>query len=641
MKTAQPAVEASAGTSPEPIGAPPAYLIVHSRTALSLSRRMMEVPPLVLTTSWPAEEILRRSEIPVIQIEDLLTEELANEIDRFVLCVIQNWYRRNSEDFSVVDGISLGQALEYRFFNCGSRPTESFTATHGVPAFVRAAALFAQALEKVRSRVLIHDLKESAQLDALRIVAAKFGLALKPWTDDSALHLFRNLFSQMRDRFQWFRSQVRRFFRVATNVCCGDFEALAGLRIYRVARSILSRRPHGARSVAMVMYSCLRLVKAELESRGHPVTKPWDQADPILAFANSRRLRNQWVAVNERWSNARSDPAWRAGFVFQGMDLWEHFDGLFSRAVEEWFPQTLRQAFALRRFFERHQVGALVVPFDSPDFARLCVLTARQAKIPTLVVQHGLYAYHEIDNEEFTVGEHACVIGEADAKMVARRQPKVDVHCVGCLQLDFQKNLHAKVHAKVRPRGDFLEILVLTNGMAPTLAASKAIDSARYLDGVVRALSRATRPIKVTLKLHPSETRQQFEAVFRLLDPTVDFELAEGWTLPALLPQCDLVISPASTAIAEALALGKPVLRVDLCGERSPPALDEGSGLPISRTSADLAAHLKEALEGYSEFVARYPFGRILDGLGPQDGRAAVRVADIVESLLDKTGGGC
>ena len=82
--------------------------------------------------------------------------------------------------------------------------------------------------------------------------------------------------------------------------------------------------------------------------------------------------------------------------------------------------ESLAVASTLRRAFARRKVKLAVLPFDSPPNARLVVHAAREAGIPTLVVQHGFpNGSHDPDR---TLADAVAVWAESDVAPLQLRR---------------------------------------------------------------------------------------------------------------------------------------------------------------------------------------------------------------------------
>jgi hypothetical protein len=321
-------------------------------------------------------------------------------------------------------------------------------------------------------------------------------------------------------------------------------------------------------------------------------------------------------------------------FTFLGVNCFPFFNALLTKMIEHGFRKTLKQVKELQDCYEKLDILAILVPDDEPVFHRLCVLVAKRMEQPSLVIGHGLLNYPTVGHAELMTADQICVVGEADFKEMRKRRPDTPIHIIGCLQFDQYRM--AKGEGELdsdRAAGLPLRILVLT---LPTnsSARSRSIDPEVYLKGVAQALNPFTGNIRVTFKLHPSENISRYKAALEWLAPQFACTVEGGHTLPILLPRSDLVIAPASTAVAEALFLRKPVIYYRVQTDTVPPLFQEGSGLMTAGDADELARHVAPAVTDYRAFLRDYDFESPRRFLGPLDGSAGDRLADAVEAML-------
>jgi CDP-glycerol glycerophosphotransferase (TagB/SpsB family) len=140
---------------------------------------------------------------------------------------------------------------------------------------------------------------------------------------------------------------------------------------------------------------------------------------------------------------------------------------------------------------------------------------------------------------------------------------------------------------------------------------------------------------KLIIKLHPAVEREADyqEIVKELAEPPVICQDVPLWEL---LHACSVVITVFSTGGLEAMAVGRPVVGMNLFGEDTP--FDETSGAVVVRKEADLLPALqailyqglsKERKEAASKFVYQNAY--------LQDGKAAKRIADLIVQMATET----
>jgi CDP-glycerol glycerophosphotransferase (TagB/SpsB family) len=153
------------------------------------------------------------------------------------------------------------------------------------------------------------------------------------------------------------------------------------------------------------------------------------------------------------------------------------------------------------------------------------------------------------------------------------------------------------------------------------------------LDAVYSA--RLSRPeLQLVVKLHPKEdgALQRVMAVEMGLSDVVIVKER----LVELLRICDLLVTIHSAVAMEAIAMGKPVVTVNLTGEKDPyPYAGSGAAIGVYKQE-DLLPAVYAALED-PKTRRRLDQGRrefVQDHLHGADGRASERIAQLVARLV-------
>jgi UDP-N-acetylglucosamine 2-epimerase len=156
----------------------------------------------------------------------------------------------------------------------------------------------------------------------------------------------------------------------------------------------------------------------------------------------------------------------------------------------------------------------------------------------------------------------------------------------------------------------------------------------QFIMAVCQATSKLPRA-KLIIKLHPAVEREADyqEIVRELAEPPVICQDVPLWEL---IHACSLAITVMSGAGLEAMAVGKPLMIVNLFEDDTP--FDEATGAVVVRKEGDLLPALQAILyqglskgrkEAASEFVYQNAY--------LQDGKAAKRIADLIVQMAAET----
>ena len=263
------------------------------------------------------------------------------------------------------------------------------------------------------------------------------------------------------------------------------------------------------------------------------------------------------------------------------------------------------------------------------------VLAARRQGVPAVYIQHGLLS-DTYRTQPSTPQTRFLVFSEYAREQIAAGGVPCDaIEIVGHPGYDGLAPKHGQQAApqrhQVLAEGARHVLLLLTQpdeglqGLPGERWIEHAFAAAAQIDGC-----------RVIVKLHPRDTRA---AAYRELAAATGADVcvvphAEA-KLPELWPICDAVVMGYSTAAFEAIILGKPVVSVNLTtDEDCYPFAETGAALAARRPEEILPA-LRAALTDeearrrlaaqQDEFVARH--------IGPLDGRAAKRIADVIVGL--------
>ena len=263
------------------------------------------------------------------------------------------------------------------------------------------------------------------------------------------------------------------------------------------------------------------------------------------------------------------------------------------------------------------------------DMVAPLMLTARRRDIPTVCCQHGIRGpYHR------TLGslpwDKLLVFGEYTADLLANLlDPVTQVEITGhCLYDDVLTSTQPEAGTALRGRlaGESRFVVLV-----PTQPDEYEVQRAQprwWLEAVAQACQAADAAM--VIKVHPEEkAATMYLGLARQWPNTVTIIPHGEDTLADLLPACDLLVTRDSTVAYEANLRGKPVITVNLSGQRDRFALAQDGGAQGVSRYEDIQPAIQQLLTDATareslassrpEFLARH--------LGPQDGRATERIA--------------
>jgi hypothetical protein len=285
-------------------------------------------------------------------------------------------------------------------------------------------------------------------------------------------------------------------------------------------------------------------------------------------------------------------------------------------------------------FLKRHRPSAIVTEYDRNHLWSCLVLAARQLRIPTVTLVHGVMHHNAVGYSPVLADKIVCWGELGRAKLLAAGEPPEKVLVGGCPRLS--RDLSATA-AQVRAKLALDPLLpVVVFAATPErkfleLAESfcTAVESLDCLTGVVR--------------LHPSEKLATYAAVVRR-HPRVRFFQSHSATLDESLAAADVVVVHSSGVGSDAMV--KRRLTVVFNEDAEPSGHDqdliEQAGCPHARTPEELAQVLRRLLsdknlrEQHTRTAEQY-VSRFCGAFGQESARLTASIVRQVAETSDAT----
>jgi hypothetical protein len=300
--------------------------------------------------------------------------------------------------------------------------------------------------------------------------------------------------------------------------------------------------------------------------------------------------------------------------------------------------------------------SVVIIENEMGYFQRAVIAAARSLGTITIALQHGeinltnpSYLYQKEDVCEKGISstcvpmpDLTLVYGLHYKELLTRQSafPTGSVAAVGNMQFDSIASID-----KDRASTEFKE----ENSIAPEmLLALWTTQSHAWTQDELEATSKAMTSavlalpqVQLVVKQHPMETsahREQLQSELKPLASRLKFA-SKNHDIMNLISAADVIITKDSTTGLEAVAAGKPLIVLNLSGiEDQVDYVRQGAAVGVYRPD-DLKSAINEALKGHGildDHRQRY----VRNYLMQLDGKAAKRVADLVESLSGGSTGG-
>lgn len=339
---------------------------------------------------------------------------------------------------------------------------------------------------------------------------------------------------------------------------------------------------------------------------------------PDLVAPDGPDFSSQLAGARERLQEiAAQEPLYRPPL---GLLL----EGVFAHTL----PQQVRHLAEIRRIIAAARPELVVVGNDRWWIGMAAVLVARQAGIPTLAVQDGVA--WETPMWGFSTADYIAVNGtQLEDFLVKRGHAPERIRVVGQPRYDTYTMQHA---AALREAAR--ERLGLAPGRFAVLFATQPNQDASYVRQVADAIL-AEPDLVLLLRPHPSTPARPRAELDRIAGRPRVTAVAEGEIFD-LIAAADLVVVQNSTVALEAALAGRPVITANLTGN-SEVVPYSAMGLSLeAKDPGSVRDLVARAVEG--QLATRQTDERARQGIyhliGPTDGSAATRVADMVRDLL-------
>lgn len=330
--------------------------------------------------------------------------------------------------------------------------------------------------------------------------------------------------------------------------------------------------------------------------------------------------------LRERWREVSRAESFTSRFELDGVPVWEALRERFWLFYRVQFPRLIKYIETGIRILEREQPDVVLTKADGPTPIRTFVNLANTRDIPTVLIQHGVKSPI---NDYVPPSEHVAVWGEtASGFFESKGLSPSRLHVTGAPHFDGLADYDPDI-AAIRAALDVPE-----DDTVVTLASQPFDDEIRrsILDAVLTHVA-PLEGVTVVLRPHPREDVALHQEFADRSDNSV--RIGAEADIHDLIAASDLLLAINSTVIFEASLLGIPVLVLSFTDERDHPFYAPANGYPRVTNSGQLGTAVTSALESNGEELrAQQPsFGR--EYAHNADGRAAERVASLVERLAD------
>ncbi len=369
---------------------------------------------------------------------------------------------------------------------------------------------------------------------------------------------------------------------------------------------------------------------------------------------NSTILRIQaWSHFSRIWKQLESDPIFKELIKSEKVGNISELLGHFRRYFHFDLPEAAYRIDLAHYCLKGITPDLVILEEEYGRFERALIIAARNARIPTLGIQHGvihedhkgyIYRKGEISKDGLVgapfspVPDITAVYGERHRRLLLEDSdyPNRAVKVTGQPRYDRIAEIMkvvdpGEVHKKIPlPHGKRMVLMAMAfNGLPDE-------ENRFYLETILHAINGISNAFLV-IKQHPGETESHRRMILEMLVENRENAVLVPKTSDtlSLIWASDLVLTRYSTVGLEAVALKKPLIILNLSGQPDPiDYVSRGVAIGVYNAS-DLQLAIVKSLSFNDHNMAANRDEYILDNLYKMDGGSSQRVYNLIDKLLE------
>lgn len=369
----------------------------------------------------------------------------------------------------------------------------------------------------------------------------------------------------------------------------------------------------------------------------------WSPSTGLAEERTRRHFKKLWVELQE-------NNVFNTLLNYRGLELLSALRCDIQDYFEFALPRAAANLLTAERMIERDGPNVILLQNECGPWERALIAAAKLKGVPTLATQHGIITaahpgYYVPDGRfdqrrRLPIPDLTAVFGEYSRSVLTKllNYPSERVIVVGNPQYDYIPLLLA--HSPPHLRHNVCRELGLDPSRRIVLVATGALqtkygypDYDRLLLGAVFSAKLSRPELQLILKLHPKEDGLLQRTMARERGVS-DFVIVKDERARPLWIS-DLVVTIHSAFAMEAIAIGKPLIVVNLTGSQDIyPYVTGGAAIGVYRQEDFLPA-IDDILDN-QQTRDRLAKGRqqfIQDHLNSVDGHSAERIIELVEQI--------
>lgn len=576
--------------------------------------QLITSPHLIVFFNLEIPKQFVQTKLAVRTSEDYLSKEDYEAIDNYVFeDLSKSWYLyKGITDFH---GIPLGKMYEYDFQKYLTPRIKNLEIIQKV--IVK---------ENIQKIIVIEDTGELEEV--ARLYANITNIPILAISIKKSRKLPFNLNLKVRSKFSTFFSMLLDYIAFKGIIKLKDSKGLILIdaKLYRFLQNMDSKLPFAQCPLEKGTGVRLNLIK-----KGFTYLP--------LYFTKNRRYSKDWFLYKKIWKNLNLEKDFKDIFKYKGISLWEIVHRQLSVFFLESVPRIISNINMLFEIAKEKNIKTAVLRNDVKELERIIILGLRLAKVPSLVIQHGILA--ESNGHNVLLADKFAAWGKASVDWYGRFGNSFEkFEVTGNPRFDTLANWKPKLS-----RQELCRQLNLDVNKGIILFATQQINkfSSFWTDDlfwvIADKLLTATRKFpdkQLVIKVDPYEDVGPYRN--RIKESSHNNAVAiRDIDIYSLIFFSELVITLDSTVGIEAMIFDKPLITVNLTKrwDRVPYAEKEAA-IGVYEEENLLPA-IEKALTD-QETISRLKIGRnrfLKEYAYEIDGKADVRLSNFIKHYIE------
>jgi len=330
------------------------------------------------------------------------------------------------------------------------------------------------------------------------------------------------------------------------------------------------------------------------------------------------------------WNKLIKNKEFKNKFIYRNIFFWDITKEKLTYFWTKRFIWAIKNIETIKQIIQKSNVKTTLIWNDFLEPGRTMVSVSNQLNISSILIPDGIYA-GRIRVGERLYADKVVVWGQATKdRLIKWGNPKSQIFITG--NPEYDKIINLKTDSKENKE----KAIVFATQMVDYYS-SMNIDTNEEIINVLYAAIKKIPNTKFIIKVHPGENIKKYKALIKSKNYK-NIEIIKKTDLFVLLKKCSILITHISTVALEAMILDKPVIIMNLVGQRD----------QVSYVQSGAAFGVYNERDVYPAIVSVLNNPEIRDKLKNAsrkfvknnvvlDGKATMRVNNLLFNITNKT----